>query len=497
MIPKFSRFFFLSLISTLSLCLFFGCKSPEKEVETITEQKTNIIFILADDLGYGDLGFLGQQYIETPNIDRLAKEGMFFSDFYSGSTVCAPSRSSFLTGLHTGHTPIRGNSEVQPEGQFPMPDSVMTVGKAMQQAGYVTGAFGKWGLGFIGSTGEPVNQGFNEFFGYNCQRYAHRYYPAYLWHNDQKIDLPGNDWTTTGDYAPDIIQEKTLEFIDENADKPFFLFMPIVTPHAELAAPDDELLAKYKEMFPEEKPYVGGTGADYGPDMRIPGYQSQPFPHATFAAMVERIDRYVGEVLDKLEEKGLAENTLIIFSSDNGAHREGGADPEFFDSNGQFRGFKRDLYEGGVRAPMIAWWPKKIKAGTTSDHVAAFWDLLPTFAEVAGEKISASIDGISFLPAMTGEGEQKEHEYLYWEFHEQGGKQAVRQGDWKAVKLQVFEGDEPILELYDLSKDPGEKENIADAHPEKIEELEKLMESSHIQNSRFSFYKSEKESASK
>lgn len=495
MIKQLSFTIKLTFLLPIASLLFYGCESSTNEEETVTEKKTNIIFILADDLGYGDLGFLGQQYIETPNIDRLAKEGMFFSDFYSGSTVCAPSRSSFLTGLHTGHTPIRGNSEVQPEGQFPMPDSVMTVGKAMQQAGYVTGAFGKWGLGFIGSTGEPVNQGFEEFFGYNCQRYAHRYYPAYLWHNDQKVDLPGNDWTTTGDYAPDIIQEKTLEFIDQNAEKPFFLFMPIVTPHAELAAPDDELMAKYKKMFPNEEPYVGGKGADYGPDMRIPGYQSQPYPHATFAAMVERIDRYVGEVLDKLEENGLSENTLIIFSSDNGAHQEGGADPEFFDSNGHFRGFKRDLYEGGVRAPMIAWWPNKIKAGTTTDHVAAFWDLLPTFAEVAGQKISTAIDGISFYPTLVGEGEQQEHEYLYWEFHEQGGKQAVRQGNWKAVKLDVFKSEEPVLELYDLSKDPGETNNIANDFPEKAQELESLMNSSHIQNPRFSFYRSEKESS--
>jgi arylsulfatase A-like enzyme len=482
-------------LMVIVVVLGFSCN--QKNVENIDETsgKTNIIFILADDLGYGDLGFLGQQYIETPNIDRLAKEGMFFSNFYSGSTVCAPSRSSFLTGLHTGHTPIRANSEVQPEGQLPMPDSVMTVGKSMQNAGYVTGAFGKWGLGFIGTSGEPVNQGFNEFFGYNCQRYAHRYYPDYLWHNDQKVDLPGNDWTKAEDYAPDLIQEKTLAFIEENKEKPFFLFMPIVTPHAELAAPDDEILAKYRAMFPEEKPYIGGTGADYGPDMRIPGYQSQPYPHATFAAMVERIDRYVGEVVEKLEENGLSENTLIIFSSDNGAHREGGADPEFFDSNGPFRGFKRDLYEGGVRAPMIAWWPGKIEGGTTSNHIAAFWDLLPTFADVAGQKVSEAIDGISFLPAMLGKGDQAKHKYLYWEFHEQGGKQAIRKGDWKAIKLQVFESDAPNIELYDLSKDPGETQNLASEYPEKVEEMEKLMEESHIQNPIFSFYKSEKDAA--
>ncbi|EAZ80458.2 arylsulfatase [Algoriphagus machipongonensis] len=474
-----------------------SCQSEVKQEEQASPEKPNIIFILADDLGYGDLGFLGQEYIETPNIDRLAKEGMFFSDFYSGSTVCAPSRSSFLTGMHTGHTPIRGNSEVQPEGQFPMPDSVLTVAKVMKQAGYVTGAFGKWGLGFIGSTGEPASQGFEEFYGYNCQRYAHRYYPAYLWHNDEKIDLPGNDWTTKGDYAPDLIQEKTLEFIDENKENPFFLFMPIVTPHAELAAPDDEIMEKYRAMFPDEKPYVAGNGADYGPDMRIPGYQSQPYPHATFAAMVERIDRYVGEVLQKLESNGLSENTVIIFTSDNGAHREGGADPEFFDSNGKFRGFKRDLYEGGVRAPMIAWWPNKIKAGSTTDHVSAFWDLLPTFAAIGGEKITKSIDGISFLPTLLGEGNQQKHEFLYWEFHEQGGKQAVRQGNWKGVKLQVFGSDEPTLELYDLSKDPGETQNLASENPEKMEELKALMEQSHTQNPIFSFYKEEKESATK
>ena len=488
---KYKPFLLILYFSIISF--IFSCESAEKAIEE--NVKPNIIFILADDLGYGDLGFLGQQYIETPAIDRLAANGMFFTNFYSGATVCAPSRSAFMTGLHTGHTPIRGNTEVQPEGQRPMPDSVMTVSKLMQKAGYFTGAFGKWGLGFPGSEGDPVNQGFNQFFGYNCQRYAHRYYPDYLWDNFEKVDLPGNDWTTKGDFAPDVIQERTLEFIEKNQDKPFFLFMPIVMPHAELAAPDDEILAKYKTKFPNETAYVAKSkGADYGPEMAIPGYQSQPYPHATFAAMVARIDRYVAEVVEKLDELGLSENTIVIFASDNGAHQEGGADPDFFDSNGVFRGHKRDLYEGGIRTPMIAYWPGKIKAGSESDQTFAFWDLLPTFAELAGIKPEKETDGISFLPTLLGNTQQKIHDYLYWEFHEQGGKQAIRQGNWKGIKLQVFGADEPILELYDLSKDPSERTNLASQNPEKLQELAQLMDQARISNSQFPLYPAERAS---
>jgi len=484
---------FLLILYFSIISFIFSCESPELAIEE--KPKPNIIFILVDDLGYGDLGFLGQQYIETPAIDRLAANGMFFTNFYSGATVCAPSRSAFMTGLHTGHTPIRGNTEVQPEGQRPMPDSVMTVSELMQKAGYVTGAFGKWGLGFPGSEGDPVNQGFDQFFGYNCQRYAHRYYPDYLWNNFEKVDLPGNDWTTRGDFAPDVIQERTLEFIEKNQDKPFFLFMPIVMPHAELAAPDDEILAKYKTKFPNETAYVAKSkGADYGPEMAIPAYQSQPYPHATFAAMVARIDRYVAEVVEKLDELGLSENTSIIFASDNGAHQEGGADPDFFDSNGVFRGYKRDLYEGGIRTPMIAYWPGKIKAGSESDQTFAFWDLLPTFAELAGIKPEKETDGISFLPTLLGNAQQKIHDYLYWEFHEQGGKQAIRQGNWKGIKLQVFGADEPILELYDLSKDPSESTNLASQNPEKMQELAQLMDEARTSNSQFPLYPAERAS---
>ncbi len=483
------------LILYVGCCLIFFLVSFKSQGERRDPlKKPNIIFILADDLGYGDLSFLGQQYIETPAIDRLAREGMFFSSFYSGSTVCAPSRSAFLTGLHTGHTPIRGNSEVQPEGQYPLADSVQTIPEILKSAGYVTGAFGKWGLGFPGSEGDPINQGFDRFFGYNCQRYAHRYYPDYLWDNFQKVNLPGNDWTTKGDYAPDLIQEKTLAFIEKNQTKPFFLFMPIVMPHAELAAPEDEILAKYKAKFPNETPYEPNRkGTEYGPELVIPAYQSQPYPHATFAAMVERIDHYVEEVVSKLEELGLAENTLIIFASDNGPHQEGGADPDFFNSNGQFRGYKRDLYEGGIRTPMIAYWPGQIEAGSKSDVPFAFWDLMPTFIELAGNKSEIQTDGVSFVPTLLDRGVQKMHDYLYWEFHEQGGKQAVRQGNWKALKLQVFGSENPDYELYDLSHDPAESRNLASSHPEKLEELKVLMDRAHRPNPKFPLYKSERE----
>lgn len=481
----------LSLISlAFSLALSSCNAKEEKKVEL--EKKTNIIFILADDLGYGDLGFLGQEYIETPNIDRLAKEGMFFTNHYSGATVCAPSRSSFLTGLHTGHTPIRGNREVEPEGQYPMPDSIPSIAGMMETAGYVTGAFGKWGLGFIGTSGDPSHQGFDQFYGYNCQRYAHRYYPAHLWHNDEKVMLEGNGWVERAVYAPDVIQKETISFIENNKDNPFFLYMPIVMPHAELAAPDDEVFQKYRAKFGEELAFPARKGSEYGVDLNISAYQSQPYPHATFAAMVERIDLYLGEVLAKLEELGLSENTLIVFASDNGPHQEGGADPEFFDSNGPFRGYKRDLYEGGVRTPMIAWWPGKIKAGSQSDHISAFWDLLPTFADVAGAEVPSSIDGISFLPTLMDQKDQKQHEFLYWEFHEQGGKQAVRQGKWKAVKLQVFGSENPTIELYDLSVDIGEENNIAAENPEKVKELEDLMNASHTPNPVFGLLPAER-----
>src|SRR5699024_1376492 len=333
--------------------------------QDLSKDKPNIVFILADDLGYGDLGAYGQQIIKTPNLDQLAKEGIQFINFYSGTSVCAPSRSSLMTGQHTGHTNIRGNKEIEPEGQHPLADAVETVARHLKQAGYTSGAFGKWGLGMVGTSGDPTLKGFDEFFGYNCQRHSHRYYPTHLWHNDEKIILEGNDLTQKVQYAPELIQEKTLEFIDNNKDNPFFLFVPTVLPHAELAGPNDEYFKMYEDQF-EETPHRGN---DYGPNATIAGYSSVEKPRATYASMVSRMDGYVGQILDKLEEYNLTENTIVIFSSDNGAHREGGADPEFFNSAGNLRGFKRDLYEGGIRVPLIVKWPNVTPTAVTSEHI--------------------------------------------------------------------------------------------------------------------------------
>ncbi len=444
----------------------------------------NIIYILADDLGYGDLGCYGQQKFATPHLDRMAEEGIRFLRHYSGSTVCAPSRSVLMTGLHTGHTPIRGNQEVQPEGQMPLPGEEILLPERLKEAGYVTGAFGKWGLGFPGSEGDPVNQGFDRFFGYNCQRYAHRYYPEYLWSDREKYILEGNDWTQTVTYAPDVIQEETLEFIRNNRDTAFFAYVPMVIPHAELIAPEDELLGSVLGRYPET-PYRGRPGADYGPDMRIGMYCSQEHPRATFAAMVMRLDRYVGEIIGTLEELGLAEKTLVIFTSDNGPHREGGADPLFFGSSGGLRGMKRDLYEGGIRVPMIAWWPGTIHPGRITSHISAFWDVAPTLVELAGGEDFAS-DGISFLPELLGDY-QPAHPFLYWEFHEQGGKQALLKDGWKAVKLNVGSDTGEPPELYRLETDTGESENLAQEYPGLAEDFGRLMNQARLPSEYFNF----------
>ena len=297
-------------------------------------ERPNIVFVLADDLGYGDLGCYGQKVIRTPCLDRMAREGLRFTQHYAGSTVCAPSRSCLMTGQHTGHTPIRGNKEVQPEGQQPLPAEAVTLAEVLKQAGYVTGAFGKWGLGYPGSEGDPTKQGFDEFFGYNCQRMAHNYYPYYLWHNRKKVFLPGNEGRKTEQYAPDLIQEQALKFIEKNKDRPFFLYVPVTLPHAELFVPDDEIVRSYRGRFPE-KPY---KGVDDGPRYKRGGYGSVATPRANFAAMVTRLDRYVGEILDKLRELGLDRKTIVFFSSDNGPHAEGGANPAYFNSSGGLRG---------------------------------------------------------------------------------------------------------------------------------------------------------------
>lgn len=475
----------------LTTLLFFACQES-KQLSEITIPKPNIIFILADDLGYGDLGFLGQKIIETPNLDRLAAEGIFFSNHYAGATVCAPSRSALMTGLHTGHTPVRGNFEIQPEGQHPLPDTILTIPRLFKEAGYATGAFGKWGLGFVGTEGDPNHQGFDQFFGYNCQRIAHRYYPEYLWDNAEKVFLEGNDWTQKITYAPDIIHEESLKFIEDNANNPFFMFVPSVMPHAELAVLDGELLAYYREKIGPEEPHMAPKGSDYGDEpINIPGYQSNLYPKASYAAMVALLDRQVGEIMDKLDELGLTEQTIIIFTSDNGPHQEGGNDPDFFNSNGVFRGYKRDLYEGGIRVPMIVKWPGVIQGGTRSEHVSAFWDFLPTFADLLGEKKLNKLDGVSFLPSLKDGKEQKRHDYLYWEFHELGGRQAIRKGGWKAVRYNVKNNPDAPIELFDLKKDPAESLDLSDQYPEVVSEMQELFVNARTSNPVFKLFTEE------
>jgi arylsulfatase A-like enzyme len=461
-----------SLLVVFLALSIVACGTRESRDSVIDERVPNIIYIIADDLGYGDLSCYGQARFQTPNIDRLAGEGLRFTSHYSGATVCAPSRSSLMTGLHTGHTPIRGNKEWKPEGQWPIPDETFTVAELLKSKGYITGAFGKWGLGFIDTEGDPNRQGFDRFFGYNCQRLAHNYYPAYLWDNHEKVVLKENTGMAKETYAPAIIHQEVLEFLELNKDTSFFLFYPVTVPHAELAAPDN-YMERFRGKYAPEKAF---RGVDDGENFRNGPYGSQPEPHAAFAAMITMLDDMVGEVLTKVHELGLDDNTLIIFTSDNGPHLEGGGDPDYFDSNGKFRGYKRDLYEGGIRVPMIARWTGNIAAGTTTDHVSAFWDVMPTLAELLGIEIGNETDGISFLPVLMGRNEeQQQHEVLYWEFHEQNGRLAVRAGDWKLIQYNVNADPPGTFELYNLRDDEGETNNLAGKFPDKVEELRAIM----------------------
>ena len=407
---------------------------------------------------------------------------MLFTQHYSGSTVCAPSRSSLMTGQHTGKTFIRGNKGVKPEGQYPISSSVLTVAELLKEVGYVTGAFGKWGLGPPGSKGDPNMQGFDKFYGYNSQTLAHNYYPYHLWNNQSKVILDENNGRLTGTYGPEIIHNNALKFIEENKDTTFFLFYPSVIPHAELFAPEN-YMAKFRGKFLPEKKY---KGTDDGKRFRKGGYGSQNEAHAAFAAMINVLDDQVGAIYAKLKELEIVDNTLIIFTSDNGPHKEGGADPDYFDSNGKLKGYKRDLYEGGIRVPMIASWPGKITAETTSDHVSAFWDFLPTVCDIVQIDKPENIDGISFLPELLGK-KQETHDFLYWEFHEQNGKQAVRFGKWKGIRLDMHANPDAQIELYDLSIDVGEQNNIALDHPEIVKEIAEIMEKEHTFSKVFSF----------
>ncbi len=469
------------VIILIVLVFLFSCQSKPKE--EVKVQQPNIIFILADDLGYGDLSCQGQTKFQTPNIDKLAKEGITFTQHYAGSTVCSPSRSVLLTGQHTGHTPIRGNKR-DDKGNWPMPAKILTVAEILQQNGYATGAFGKWGLGYPGSEGDPNAQGFDEFFGYNHQTLAHNYYPYFLNHNQDTIWLEDNKGTGKGTYAPIPIHEHALKFMEDNKDRPFFMYYPSVIPHAELFAPE-EYMDKYRGKFLPEKPYKGSDEGD--PRFKIGGYGSQPEPHAAFAAMVNLLDDQVGEIMAKLKELGIDDNTLVIFSSDNGPHLEGGADPDYFDSNGPYKGYKRDLYEGGIHMPMFARWPGKIEADTKSDHISAFWDFLPTVTDIIGAEAPGNIDGISYLPSLLGKEDQKEHDYMYWEFHEKKGRLAIRQGDWKLIRYDVLVPGKTTTELYNLASDPGEENNVAEENPELTAKLLDLLQSARIPSEDFKF----------
>lgn len=448
----------------------------------MAQRRPNVILIVADDMGYGDLGCYGQQLIRTPHLDSLAEKGILFTDFYSGTSVCAPSRAALMTGMHTGHTPVRGNFEIKPEGQFPMPDSSFTIAELFRSKGYATGGFGKWGLGYPGSEGDPMRQGFDRFYGYNCQRQAHNFFPDHLWSDGNRIELSNRPDQQT-QYAPDLIQEKALDFIDQHRQSPFFLYLAYTLPHAALQLPaGDSAYESYKKAFQERAVAVPQPWNGVG-------YQPNAYPRAAYAAMVTRVDSHVGEVMKKLHQLGIDRNTLVLFTSDNGPHREGGHDPSYFNSSGGFRGIKRQLHEGGMRVPMIAYWPDRIRKGRRSDHPGASWDLLPTFASMLAAKAPAGIDGISLLPLLTGNGKQEQHEFLYWEFHEDGGRQAVRMGKWKGVRQQAMKIADAPIELYDLSNDPAESRDISASQPEVVARIRKVMQTQHIENKDFPFTK--------
>jgi arylsulfatase A-like enzyme len=429
--------------------------------------KPNIVFILADDLGYGDLGCYGQQRIKTPHLDRMAADGMRFTQFYAGSTVCAPSRCALMTGLHTGHCLIRGNAKDSLRPQD------VTVAKLLKDSGYATGLIGKWGLGNEGSPGVPTKQGFDYFYGYLDQVHAHNYYPAFLMRNEERVPMknvvPGPGDFGSGvatkkvEYSHDLFAEEALSFIDRNKDRPFFLYLAFTIPHAN-----------------NEAGKQGMEVPDYGP------YKDIDWPEAQkgHAAMITRMDADIGRLFDRLKKHGLDENTLVLFTSDNGPHREGGNDPDFNHSHGPLRGIKRDLYEGGIRVPLLARWPGKVPAGGTSDFVGAFWDVLPTLAELGGAKTPAGLDGLSFVPTLLGQKEkQKQHESLYWAFYERGGAQALRMGRWKAVQQPVHAS----IQLYDLDNDVAEKKDVAAQHPEVVAKMKKLMEESYAPSARWKF----------
>lgn len=452
--------------------------------------RPNIVFILADDLGYREVGSFGQEKIRTPNIDLLAAQGMKLTQHYSGNAVCAPSRCVLMTGLHPGHTYVRDNSEMQPEGQKPIPDSTVTLAERLKAQGYATGAFGKWGLGGPGSEGEPLRQGFDRFFGYNCQRHAHSYYPDYLWSDNERVPLhnsppiPGHaklaeeadasdlrsyDKFKGQEYAPDRIRDEALKFIDQHKAEPFFLYYPSVLPHVALHVPDAEL-PPYSELKWPDPPFTAAKG----------GYTPHFTPRAAYAAMISHLDSDVGAVMKQLKDLGLEDNTLVIFSSDNGTtHLDQEVDYSFFKSVGELRGLKGSLYEGGVRVPTIVRWPGHVAAGSTSDYVSGFEDWTPTILDAIGaaSEIPATTDGIDLLPMLTGMP-QPPRPFLYREFPGYGGQQTIRAGDWKAVRQGMTRGNID-MELYNIASDASEQHNVASEHPEVVDQLTQLMAEQH------------------
>jgi arylsulfatase A-like enzyme len=441
----------------------------------LAAEKPNVIFIMADDLGYGELGCYGQQVIQTPRLDQMAEQGMRFTQFYAGCTVCAPSRSVLMTGQHTGHTYVRGNAGGEDSIIQSLRDEDVTVAEVLKSVGYHTGLVGKWGLGEVDQPGFPLRQGFDSFFGYLHQGHAHNYYPEFLYRNDQRVKLrnvvqrpegkPPGFWggsaTKRVDYSHDLFANEALEFVRENAAEPFFLYLAFTIPHANNEA---------KRMV--------GNGAEV-PSFGIYANRDWPDPDKGQAAMITRMDGDIGRLLDLLNELSIDENTLVFFTSDNGPHDESNHDLERFNPSGPLTGIKRSLTEGGVRVPMIARWPGKIKAGTVSEHVGYFADVLPTLIDLTGAKTEVTTDGISFLPTLTGSGKQKEHEYLYWEFYEQGSRQSVRFGDWVAIRQPMFSGS---ASLFNLKQDIAEQNDLAKQHPELVAKAVAYMEQAHTPN---------------
>jgi arylsulfatase A-like enzyme len=431
----------------------------------LAADRPNIIFILSDDLGYGELGCYGQRQIKTPHLDRMAAEGLRFTDCYAGSTVCAPSRCTLMTGYHTGHARIRGNALV------PLRPEDVTMAEILKQAGYATAIIGKWGLGEAGTTGIPNRKGFDYWFGYLNQVHAHNYYPDFLWRNEAKVSLPNVVPAASGRefgsgvatkqvvYSHDLFVQEALDFVTQHAKSPFFLYLALTIPHA-----NDEARSKGMEV-PDLSPYARETW---------------PAPEKGKAAMITRMDADVGRLMTKLGELGIGEKTIVFFTSDNGPHKEGGVDPSFFHGSGPLQGIKRSLHDGGIREPMLVRWPGKIAPGRASDLPWAFWDVLPTLAELAGAeaKIPTGIDGISVVPTLLDQGVQKRHEFLYWEFHEGPSQQAVRMGDWKAIRKRPG----APLELYDLRRDLAEQTDVAVQHPEVVNRIETYLKTARTES---------------